>query len=82
MKRHATGERKGGGRFSRGSSTYPTVPRVPEISHGDIEANAESEGPGEDGGHVDTCVLRGQDEKGVKGLMIEECSLFRLTSAL
>ena len=84
VKRQATRERKGGsGRFSRGSSTYPTVPRVPKISHGDIETNAESEGPGEDRSHVDTCVLRGQNEKDVKGLMIEEeCSLFRLTSAL
>lgn len=84
VKRYATGEWKGGlGRFSRGSWTYPTVPRVPKISHSDIKADAESEGPGEDGGHVDTCVLRGQNEKGVKGWMIEEeCSLFRLTTAL
>lgn len=43
---------------------FPTVPRVPEISHGDIEANAESEGPGEDGGHVDTVSL---DKRVVKG---------------
>ena len=52
-------------------TTYPAVPRVPKVSHCDIEANAESEGPGEDGGHIDTCILRGQSEKGVKGLKIE-----------
>jgi len=43
---------------------FPAVPRIPKISHCDVKANAESEGPGEDGGHVDTVSL---DERVVEG---------------
>jgi len=43
---------------------FPAVPIVPKIGHSDIKANTESEGSGEDGGHVDTVAL---DECVIKG---------------
>jgi len=42
----------------------PAVPRVPNLGHGDIEANTEGEGSSEYGCHIDTVSL---DERVVKG---------------
>jgi len=47
---------------------FPAVPIVPNVGHGDIKANAESEGSSKDGGHVDTvsleeCVVKGGGER-------------------
>jgi hypothetical protein len=41
-----------------GSLTYPAVPIVPNLGHGNIKANTESEGSSKDGCHVDTCEVR------------------------
>ena len=49
---------RGEGRYTRGSLTYPAVPIVPNVGHGDIKANTESKGPSEDGGYVDTYEVR------------------------
>lgn len=49
---------KEGRRYTRGSLTYPTVPIVPKVGHGDIKADTESEGSSKDGGHVDTCEVK------------------------
>jgi hypothetical protein len=46
---------KRNGKYSKGNSTYPAVPRVPIIGYGDIKANTEGEGSSEDGGHINTC---------------------------
>jgi hypothetical protein len=34
--------------------TYPVVPIIPKLGHGDIKTNTEGEGSNKDGGHVDT----------------------------
>lgn len=51
------GEKRGGGMgyYARISGTYPAVPRVPKIGHGNIETDTKGEGSSKDGGHIDTC---------------------------
>jgi len=59
--------------------TYPAVPRVPKLGHGDIEADTKGEGSSKYGCHIDTCGeggMRKVDNRGGGN------SLFRLTSVL
>lgn len=53
-----------GGDVREEAWTYPAIPIIPKVGHGDVKANTESEGSNKDGGHVDT--YEGEEAKARK----------------
>ena len=62
--------------------THSFVPRVPELGHTEVEADAERERAGEDGGDVDTCAREGEPRPCRTGGCTRKDSLLRLTIVL